>query len=73
MQQVVGLLRQGLAQVLPVQGLHVRILVGEADGALRIQLVELLAPLGAKSWPSWMGWPPPPEQPPGQAMTSTKS
>ena len=73
MQQVVGLLRQGLAQVLPVQGLHVRILVGEADGALRIQLVELLAPLGGKVLAVVDGLAAPPEQPPGQAMTSTKS
>ena len=73
-QQVVGALAQGLFQVLPVQGLHIGVLVGEADGRVGVQLPENdCRGSSASSAPSWMGWPPPPAQPPGQAMTSTKS
>ena len=51
-----------------------RVLVGEAESGVFVQAVEDLWP---RTWASSlfrvMGWPPPPAQPPGQAMTSTKS
>ena len=73
-QQVVRPLAEGRAQILPVQSLHLRILVGEADGGAWRPYPTAAAPrTAARSCPSRMGCPPPPAQPPGQAMTSTKS
>lgn len=43
MEQVLGDLAEGFAQKLPVQGLDLGILVGEAQGGLTVQLVEPVA------------------------------
>ena len=42
-EQMVGLFAQGRLQICPVQGLHIRVLVGEADGSLGVQLPQLAA------------------------------
>ena len=44
-------LTQRLTQILLVQRLHVGVLVGEADGAVFIQLVEVPAALGGEVLP----------------------
>ena len=43
MEQVVRLLAQRLPQIIPVQILNVRILVGVTDDRIRIQLPQLIA------------------------------
>ena len=73
MQKLMGGAAEGLAQKLFVGLLYLGVLMGEAKLSLTVQTVQVPPRRSANSHPSWMGCPPPPTQPPGHAMTSTKS
>ena len=47
-EQVMGLLRQGGFQVVPVERLDGGVFMGEADGALGVQLVQVRSPVGGE-------------------------
>ena len=47
-EQVVGLLRQGGLQIVPVEHLNGGVFMGEADGALGVQLVQVGAPVSGE-------------------------
>ena len=71
-EQVVRLVREGSFKILFIEFQDGRILVRESYRAALIELIEV-AVSQASSEPSLMGCPPPPPQPPGQAIISTKS
>lgn len=73
MQKLMGGAAEGLAQELFVGLLYLGVLMGEAKLSLTVQTVQgASAPL--REFASVVdGCPPPPTQPPGHAMTSTKS
>lgn len=71
---MVGLFSQGRLQICPVQRLYIRVLVGEADGSLGVQLPKLAAPGGRHFHALMDGLSACRRRSRrGQAMTSTKS
>ena len=67
-QQLMGFVGQRRFQIGLVEAGDVPVVMGKADLRFGVEEIQGLAPLEGQ-----MGWPPPPTQPPGQAMTSTKS
>lgn len=74
MEQFLCFFTEGAAEKFRIEGFDLRIAMTEAQGHFLVKGIETLtARFGSLFIIDGIGWPPPPLQPPGQAITSTKS
>ena len=73
MQKLMRLMTEGFTQKLGIELLDTGVFMRQAKLPVTVVLIQAPGTRGADFIGYPVGWPPPPAQPPGQAMTSIKS